>query len=133
LDAGRYKWSPKFNWVVYALSIGLYLSGQALFLWAKRTNHYFSSVVRIQKDRKQEVCQEGPYKVVRHPGYVGWIIYTLFTPLIVGSLWGLIPQGFSILLMLIRTRLEDDLLKKELPGYASYANKVKFRLVPGIW
>jgi protein-S-isoprenylcysteine O-methyltransferase Ste14 len=86
--------------------------------------------VRIQKDRQQVVCQEGPYKIVRHPGYVGWLFYTIFPPLILGSLWGLIPQGIAIILMLIRTKLEDDLLKQDLPGYAS---KVKYRLLPGIW
>ncbi len=133
LDAGRYGWSPKFNWVFYMLFFILYLLGQALFFWSMRTNRYFSSVVRIQKDRKQVACQEGPYKFVRHPGYVGWIIYTIFTPLILGSVWGLIPQGIAFILMLIRTKLEDDTLKKELPGYVQYSNKVKFLLVPGIW
>jgi protein-S-isoprenylcysteine O-methyltransferase Ste14 len=133
LDAGRYGWSPKFNWVFYKLFFVLYLLGQALFFWSMRTNRYFSSVVRIQKDRKQVVCQEGPYKIVRHPSYVGWIIYTIFTPLILGSLWGLIPQGIAFILMLVRTKWEDDMLKKELPGYEQYTNKVKYRLIPGVW
>jgi len=133
LDAGRYGWSHKFNWVLSILFIVLYLLGQALFFWSMKTNRYFSSVVRIQKDRKQVVCQEGPYKIVRHPGYVGWMIYTILTPLILGSLWGVIPQGIAFILMLIRTKLEDDTLKKELPGYVKYANKVKYRLVPGVW
>jgi protein-S-isoprenylcysteine O-methyltransferase Ste14 len=133
LDAGRYGWSPKFNWVLYLLFFVLYILGQALFFWSMRTNRFFSSLVRIQKDRQHMVCQEGPYKIVRHPGYVGWIIYTLFTPLILGSLWGLIPQGIAFILMLLRTKLEDDTLKKELSGYVQYAKKVKYRLVPRIW
>jgi protein-S-isoprenylcysteine O-methyltransferase Ste14 len=133
LDAGRYGWSPKFSWWVYILSTLVYLFGQAIFLWAKRTNRFFSAVVRIQKDRGQQVCQEGPYKYVRHPGYIGGIFFTILTPILLGSLWGLIPQGIVIVYMIVRTKLEDDTLKKELPGYVEYANKVKYRLVPGIW
>jgi protein-S-isoprenylcysteine O-methyltransferase Ste14 len=133
LDAGRYGWSPKFSWWVYVLSTLVYLFGQVIFLWAKRTNRFFSAVVRIQKDRGQKVCQEGPYKYVRHPGYIGGIFFTILTPILLGSLWGLIPQGIVIVYMIVRTKLEDDTLKKELPGYVEFAKKVKYRLVPGIW
>lgn len=133
LDAGRFGWSPTFSWWVFGFCLVGYFFGQAIFLWAKRINSYFSSVVRIQQDRNQQVCQEGPYTFVRHPGYLGLIMYTILTPLLLGSLWGLIPQGIVIILMLIRTILEDETLKKELPGYAQYANKVKYRLLPGIW
>jgi protein-S-isoprenylcysteine O-methyltransferase Ste14 len=133
LDAGRFGWSPKFNWWVYGICILGYLSGQALFIWAKRINRYFSSVVRIQQDRSQQVCRDGPYQYIRHPGYLGFILYTILTPLLLGSIWGLIPQGIVIILTLIRTRLEDDTLKKELPGFVDYAKVVKYRLVPRIW
>jgi protein-S-isoprenylcysteine O-methyltransferase Ste14 len=133
LDAGRFGWSPRFSWWVYGLCLSGYCFGQAIFLWAKCTNYYFSSVVRIQQDRGQHVCQEGPYQFVRHPGYLGWILYTILTPLLLGSLWGLIPQGTVIILMLVRTILEDAALKKELPGYTQYTRKVKYRLLPGIW
>jgi protein-S-isoprenylcysteine O-methyltransferase Ste14 len=133
LDTGRFGWSPRFSWWVYGLCLSGYCLGQAIFLWAKHVNYYFSSVVRIQQDRGQQVCQEGPYKFVRHPGYMGFFLYTILTPLLLGSLWGLIPQGIVIILMLIRTKLEDDTLKKELPGYAEYAKEVKYRLLPGIW
>jgi protein-S-isoprenylcysteine O-methyltransferase Ste14 len=133
LDSGRYGWSPIFNWLLYGLFFFLYILGQALFFWSMKTNRFFSSLVRIQKDRDHKVCQEGPYQFVRHPGYLGWIIYTILTPLILGSLWGLIPQGMAFILMLVRTQLEDDTLRKELPRYIEYTNKVKYRLVPGIW
>ncbi len=133
LDAGRFGWSPKFSWWVYGLCLLGYFTGHAIFLWAKRANNFFSSAVRIQKDRNQQVCKEGPYKLIRHPGYLGLILYTIFTPLLLGSLWGLIPQGIVVLLTLIRTRLEDNTLKKELPGYMEYAKEVKYHLVLGLW
>lgn len=132
LDA-RFHWSPAFPWWVYALILCVYLLGWGIFQWAKSTNRYFSSVVRLQTDRSQVVCQEGPYKFVRHPGYVGGILFTFLTPLLLGSLWGLIPQGIAVILMFVRTRLEDDTLQRELPGYAEYAQKVKYRLLPGVW
>jgi protein-S-isoprenylcysteine O-methyltransferase Ste14 len=133
LDAGRFHWSPNFSWWVYAITLLVYLLGWGIFQWAKTTNRYFSSVVRIQTDRSQAVCREGPYKIVRHPGYVGGMIFTILTPILLGSLWGLIPQGIAIILMVIRTKLEDDTLQRELPGYTDYVEKVKYRLLPGVW
>ncbi|HUV75978.1 MAG TPA: isoprenylcysteine carboxylmethyltransferase family protein [Dehalococcoidales bacterium] len=96
-------------------------------------NRFFSSVVRIQKDRGQEVVQNGPYHSVRHPGYVGGILMAISTSLVLGSLWALIPAGVIFILLVIRTYLEDTTLQKELTGYADYAKKVRFRLLPGIW
>lgn len=133
LDAGRFHWSPIFSWWTYAIVLIVYLLGWGIFQWAKITNRYFSSVVRIQTDRSQTVCQEGPYKIIRHPGYVGGMIFTILTPILLGSLWGLIPQGIAIILMVVRTKLEDDTLQQELPGYTAYVQKVKYRLLPGIW
>lgn len=133
LDAGRFGWSLQFKMFVYILGGILFLLGQATWLWAIRTNRFFSSVVRIQEDRNQNVCQEGPYKVIRHPGYFGRLIFTLATPILLGSLWGLIISGITVILLIVRTKLEDDLLKHQLPGYAKYIEKVKYRLVPGVW
>ena len=133
LDAGRFSWSSAFSPWVYVASALVYIAGQGIFIWAKYVNRFFSSVVRIQADRGQEVIQEGPYRFIRHPGYIGGALYTIMTPILLGTLWGLIPQGIFILFMIVRTKLEDDTLKKELPGYAEYAKKVKYRLIPGIW
>lgn len=133
LDSGRFRWSPNFHWAMYALGIILTLVGQLIFLAARKENKYFSSVVRIQTDRGHSVCDTGIYKMVRHPGYVGMIISLLALPLLVGSLWSIIPVWVAVILLLIRTYLEDETLKKELPGYTDYAQKTKQRLIPKIW
>ena len=93
----------------------------------------FSSVVRIQSARKQTVCSDGPYRYVRHPGYAGGFIFTIGTPFVLGSFWGLLPAGITIILMIGRTYLEDTTLKAELKGYKDYAKKVRYRLIPFLW
>jgi protein-S-isoprenylcysteine O-methyltransferase Ste14 len=133
LDAGRYGWSGALPPWLYGLSIGLYAAGQAVFIWAKVVNRFFSSVVRIQTERGHVVCEQGPYRFVRHPGYVGGILYGLTTPLVLGSYWAVIPQAVAVLTLLVRTELEDRLLQRDLPGYRGYAGKVRFKLIPGIW
>lgn len=130
LDAGRFGWTGNLPAWVYLAGTALYLLGQAIFLWAKATNQFFSSVVRIQSERGHSVCREGPYRYVRHPGYVGSIIWTIVMPLMFGSLWALIPCLIAVALLVVRTQLEDNFLKRELPGYADYAAQVKYRLVP---
>jgi protein-S-isoprenylcysteine O-methyltransferase Ste14 len=133
LDAGRYGWTAKLPASVYIVSIILYVLGQSIFLWAKRANRFFAGVVRIQSERGHTVCQDGPYRFVRHPGYVGGILYMMTTPLVLGSLWALIPQGVAVISLIVRTYLEDLALQKELPGYIDYTKKVRYRLLPGIW
>ena len=133
VDVGRFGWSPPLPVWVYAASIVAFVFGQAIFLWAKQANAFFSSVVRIQTERGQTVCREGPYRLVRHPGYVGSLIWTLAAPLILGSVWALIPAVLSDLLLLWRTAKEDETLQRELPGYVEYTRDVKYRLVPHLW
>ena len=94
-------------------------------------NRFYSSVVRIQTG--QEVVQDGPYRFVRHPGYVGGILMAISSSLIFGSLWALIPAGIVVILLIIRTHLEDITLQKELQGYIDYTKKIRYRLLPGIW
>lgn len=133
LDVGRFGWSgPLPSWC-YALSVLIYLVGQGIFLWARYVNHFFSSVVRIQLDRGQTVCTDGPYRYVRHPGYVGGLLYGLATPLILGSLWALIPQALAALLLIWRTSREDCTLQTELPGYEQFMQQTRYRLLPGVW
>jgi len=105
----------------------------AFSLWAMWTNRFFSSVVRIQTDRGHHVVQGGPYRLIRHPGYVGAILSVLSTAVVLGSLWSLIPAGLTTVLVSVRTALEDATLQRELPGYAEYASKVRYRLLPGVW
>jgi len=133
LDTGRFYWTPTQPGSVYILAYLTYLVSCGISLWAMRENRFFSSVVRIQKDRGQVVVSSGPYRFVRHPGYVGGILLYLALPLVFGSLAGLLPAAVSIVTLIIRTALEDITLQKELQGYQEYANKVKYRLLPGVW
>ncbi len=133
LDAGRFHWSPKFPWYIALIGIVLTATGQLLFMIAQKQNKFFSSTVRIQTDRSHTVCNEGLYKVVRHPGYLGSLLQAIGFPLLFGAVWSSIPVGVSILLQLIRTKMEDDTLQNELSGYSDYAQQVKYRLIPFIW
>ena len=133
LDSGRYQWSPHLQWSICLLGIVLMFIGQLLFLIAKKTNRFFSSVVRIQNDRGHNVCETGPYRFVRHPGYLGMIISWIGFPFLLGSVWSIIPIVLAIVLLLVRTSLEDRTLINELTGYSQYVQKTRYKLVPGIW
>jgi protein-S-isoprenylcysteine O-methyltransferase Ste14 len=133
LDAGRNHWSRSLPAYVYIFAVVVYCLGQSLMLWAKRANNFFSSVVRIQLDRGQTVCCAGPYRYVRHPGYLGGLAFGLSAPLLLGSLVALIPAAVAAIMLIARTVLEDNTLLNELDGYRTYANAVRFRLLPFIW
>jgi protein-S-isoprenylcysteine O-methyltransferase Ste14 len=133
LDSGRYHWSPDFHLSLYISGMILTASGQLLFLIAQKQNNFFSSTVRIQTDREHTVCNTGLYKVVRHPAYLGSIIQSLGFPLLFGSLWSIIPICFSIILLIIRTIMEDKTLRNELKGYAEYSLKTRFKIIPFVW
>ncbi|HEY9645923.1 MAG TPA: isoprenylcysteine carboxylmethyltransferase family protein [Chroococcidiopsis sp.] len=122
-------WHPAWN-VGGAV---LLACGLGLAAWAMIANAYFSTAVRIQSDRGQKVCRAGPYRLVRHPGYLGFIMQSLGTPLTLGSLWALIPGITAAILMIIRTALEDRFLQLRLSGYREYTREVCHRLVPGMW
>lgn len=132
-DVGRYNWYPILPLCFVIIGIILYIIGQLIVLWAKTTNKFFSSVVRIQKDRQHIVCKDGPYSFVRHPGYAGGIIFTLAFPLVLGSFWGFAINLLILIPVVIRTYLEDKTLQKELDGYFEYTKEVKYRLIPKIW
>lgn len=132
LDA-RWGWSGAVPlWVVVG-GVGLMLAGWALVIWAMASNAFFSATVRIQHERGHTVIDAGPYAWVRHPGYVGTVIFQLAAPLTLGSWWALIPNVAAVLLLVVRTALEDATLHRDLPGYAEYAQRVRYRLVPGVW
>ena len=133
LDGGRFGWTASLPVFVYISGYILYIFSMSIFLWAQQINRFFSSVVRIQHDRGHEVIQTGPYEYIRHPGYIGGILMAMSIALVLGSLWALIPAGAVAILLIIRTYLEDTSLQKELPGYADYARKVRYRLLPGVW
>lgn len=131
LDAGRFGWTTQLPLFVYTIGYVVYVLSNFINLWAMWVNRFFFYTVRIQKGQK--VVQNGPYRFIRHPGYVGGILLGIGTALVLGSLWASIPAGIIIILLIIRTYLEDTTLQKELPGYAGYAKKVKYRLLPRIW
>jgi protein-S-isoprenylcysteine O-methyltransferase Ste14 len=110
------------------LAAGLTLPG-----WAMAANTWFSTVVRIQSDRGHEVCRSGPYRFVRHPGYLAFTLQTFATSIVLGSLWALLPAALAGALITVRTALEDRTLQAELAGYREYAADVRWRLVPGVW
>jgi protein-S-isoprenylcysteine O-methyltransferase Ste14 len=132
LDAGHYHWS-NLGLGATVLGVAIFSFGWLLLTWAMLVNPHFETTVRIQTDRHHRVVSAGPYAVVRHPGYVGASFWIFGSPLIVGSAYGLIPAGITILLLVLRTCLEDKTLQAELPGYAEYAKQVRYRLVPGVW
>jgi len=132
LDVGRFHWSElDFHYV--ALGLALLFASTVLLNWAMIVNPYFEPTVRIQKDRGHKVITSGPYRTVRHPGYLAGILYTLSFPLIVGSVFTFIPVTIYALLIGIRTLLEDGTLHEELNGYSEYAVRVRYRLIPWLW
>ncbi|MGZ3697437.1 MAG: methyltransferase family protein [Bdellovibrionota bacterium] len=133
LDTGRFHWSSGFPWEWSLLGVGLNVLGMAIFLRAMTENHFFSAVVRIQTDREQSVCTTGPYRLVRHPGYVGLIIGTLGFPFLFVSVWSVIPTLLSVATLIARTAMEDRFLEAQLKGYRDYQRITRYRLVPGIW
>jgi protein-S-isoprenylcysteine O-methyltransferase Ste14 len=129
----RFGWSALVPLAVQFVGLAAFVLGMGLMTWAMAVNNYFSLVVRIQKDRGHTVVSGGPYRYVRHPGYVGGIMFQLGTPLLLGSLWALIPAGLTALLLVVRTALEDRTLLNELEGYREYAQQTRYRLLPGAW
>ncbi len=132
LDAVRFRWSSIPFSFVYIGSTLLALA-MALMEWAMVVNPYAESTVRIQTDRGHAVVSSGPYRVVRHPMYVGVMLMYLATPLVWGSVWALVLAGFIVILLAWRTAREDQILRQELAGYAEYAACTPYRLVPGLW
>jgi protein-S-isoprenylcysteine O-methyltransferase Ste14 len=130
----RLGWSPQFPSTLQIAGLVVAVLGyDFLFVWAMASNAFFVATVRIQTDRQHTVASSGPYQYVRHPGYLGAILLHLGTPFMLNSLWAIIPAGLTILVLIVRTLLEDKTLQTELPGYVEYAERVRFRLVPGFW
>lgn len=129
----RFGWSSVFPLWLIVLGFILISIGYAFAAWALIENRFFSSVVRIQVDRGHVVCDSGPYRIVRHPGYAGNILALFGIVLALGSVWTLIPAAVALIIAVIRTVLEDQTLQEELPGYRDYARRVRYRLIPGIY
>ena len=129
----RYGWTAGMGLGLQVGALVVAALGYALGNWAMAANAFFAMVYRVQEERGHVVVRGGPYRYVRHPGYAGSIAFELATPIMLGSLWALIPGVLSALLTLVRTALEDRALHQELPGYAEYAQGTRYRLLPGVW
>ena len=132
LDAGRSgAGMPQRPWLCGGAL--LTVAGYVIGTWAMAVNEHFEPTVRIQTDRGHRVVTAGPYRWVRHPGYVGALLGTVGAPLMLESAWMFVPTAAIVLLFVVRTGLEDETLQRHLPGYREYAQRTRYRLLPGVW
>jgi len=117
----------------WLLGLAIFAPGWTLVIWSMVVNPFFEKTVRIQTDHGHRVIDTGPYAYIRHPGYLGFAGWILSTPLLLASTEAFVPALVAVGLLVIRTALEDRTLHAELPGYAEYATRVRFRLIPGVW
>jgi len=129
----RFGWTPDLPDYIQIIALCVIFLGSMIATWAMVVNRFFSSHVRIQVDRGHTVVNAGPYRVVRHPGYAGGILSWIAAPVFFSSYWVAVTALVVIALNILRTALEDRMLREELPGYREYAERVRYRLLPGIW
>jgi protein-S-isoprenylcysteine O-methyltransferase Ste14 len=133
LDIGRLGLSPPISLWVRFLMLAILIAAFGLVTWAMGNNIFYSNDDITQIYPEQYVISTGPYEFLRHPGNAGMIILSLALPVSFGSLWALIPGGFLVLTLVVRTALEDRILQEDLDGYRDYSRRVRYRLIPGIW
>jgi protein-S-isoprenylcysteine O-methyltransferase Ste14 len=129
----RNGWTDALPLAAQLAALALCIVGYTLVVWATASNAFFSQIVRLQPERGQVVVAGGPYQLVRHPAYAGAIVFELAAPVLLGSWWAVIPSALGAFLLILRTSLEDRTLRADLAGYAEYADRVRFRLLPGVW
>jgi protein-S-isoprenylcysteine O-methyltransferase Ste14 len=129
----RFGWSPQVPLTVQLIAMLFHMFGSAFASWALVSNAFFAGTVYVQTERGHAVVSTGPYRIVRHPGYAGWMLSNLAAVIMLGSVWALLPAIIAAVALVARTALEDRTLREELPGYEEYAKRVHHRLVPGIW
>jgi protein-S-isoprenylcysteine O-methyltransferase Ste14 len=129
----RWSWSSPLPVAAQAAGVVLWLLGSATVTWSMAANAFFSFSVRLQAERGQTVVTGGPYRLVRHPGYVGAILTALGAALLLGSAWSLVPAGLVLVSLTVRTALEDRTLRRELAGYEEFTHRTRWRLLPGVW
>ena len=126
----RFGWSHMPAWVTIIASV-LFLVAYALYAEVMRENAYLSRTIKVEEG--QTVVNTGLYGIVRHPMYAVTILLFLMIPLVLGSWYALIAFAVYPILIVVRLKAEEELLTKELPGYAEYKQKVKYRIIPFIW
>jgi protein-S-isoprenylcysteine O-methyltransferase Ste14 len=129
----RFGWTGGFPLIAQAAALVFCLLGYGLVVWATAANAFFSQIVRIQSERGHTVATGGPYAYVRHPAYVGAIVFEIAVFVLLASWQAAIASALNVVLLILRTALEDRSLQAELAGYADYARQVPYRLLPGIW
>ena len=129
----RLSWSPSFSFYYHIIGLVILFSGSMLFTWSMVSNKFFSTVVRLQEERGHSTATTGPYKYVRHPGYVGYLLMVIAAPIALGSIYALLMSFLVLIIFIVRTDLEDKTLLSELDGYKEYVQKVKYRLIPFLW
>lgn len=132
LDGGRFGWSLVPLWVE-AIGFGLFVAYIVLNISAAASNPFLSAAARVQEDRGHHVVATGPYRIVRHPMYLGLCLLGAALPLALGSWWALVPGGLFSLTFIYRTWQEDNFLIVNLPGYETYTHQTHHRLFPGLW
>jgi len=133
LDVGRFHWSGLIAPPVRTAALVVFACGMGFSIWAVIANRFFSSAIRLQTDRGHHVVDTGPYRWVRHPGYAGSVVASIAGGVVIGSWWSLLPLALMGALVVRRLVLEDAFLHRELEGYATYAGRVRYKLVPGLW
>jgi protein-S-isoprenylcysteine O-methyltransferase Ste14 len=129
----RFGWTVGFPAWLNVIGGVLFAGGYAFVIWAMASNPFFSATVRIQSERGHSVASSGPYRLVRHPGYAGAIVFQIGSSLLLGSWPSVIISIITAVLFIIRTALEDKTLQSELAGYAAYAQRTRYRLLPAVW
>ena len=133
LDVGRFHWTDSVPRSVQVAALAGLGAMFAVWYAAMRVNPFFSAAVRVQHERGHRVVTAGPYRVVRHPGYAAFVLLGWSGAVALGSWWATLPHLVIVALFVRRTAIEDRMLHEELPGYASYAATVRYRLLLGIW
>jgi protein-S-isoprenylcysteine O-methyltransferase Ste14 len=133
LDVGRFHWSGPIALPVRIAALVVFTCGMGFSIWASIANRFFSSAIRLQTDRGHHVIDTGPYQWVRHPGYAGMVVAAIAGGVVIGSWWSLVPLALMGAVVVRRLLLEDAFLHRELGGYTTYAGRVRYKLVPGLW
>ncbi len=133
LDAGRFHWSDTVPLGLRVAGLAAYAAALAWLVWAVAVNRFFSAVVRIQAERGHRLITAGPYRYVRHPGYLGMTLLLSASALALGSWWALVPAVVNAVLIFRRLVIEERYLRDHLDGYTAYTGRVPYRLVPGVW
>jgi protein-S-isoprenylcysteine O-methyltransferase Ste14 len=133
LDRGRLHLSDTVPPGLEAVALALFAFAWIAFVWAMYVNRFFSSIARIQSERGHTVITAGPYRFVRHPGYTAALLAAVTSGIALGSWVSTFIAPIALVLLVWRTTVEDRMLQRDLPGYAHYATRVRYRLLPGIW